>query len=237
MRSELGVTVPRRWVTRLGWGLLVLAVTVGITGQVWAYGSSAGDRYPATAEPLPERPTALVLGAGVRDDGRPSGVLAGRLDVARDLYADGHVTTILVTGDNSPAHHHETDTMRDYLVAAGVAPTDINTDPLGLRTWDSCVRAREVFDVHAAVVVSQAFHLPRAVALCQSAGIDAVGVGHSSFDSRPAGTVHGYLREVPARIHALGTVLLRPEPHRGTAAVDRRDPAPATQTTAPWEQI
>lgn len=200
------------WLRRVAVATVGLAVVLTGAAQAWVYATTSGDRYPAAAAKLPERPVAIVLGAGVRADGEPSGVLAGRLDLAYELYSAGQVEAILVSGDNSAEHYNETDTMRDYLIEAGVADGHVVGDHAGFRTWDSCVRAREVFGVEEALVVSQSFHVPRAVALCRSAGIDAAGVGHSSFDDRPTGTVQGYVREVPASILALGNAMFQPEP-------------------------
>jgi vancomycin permeability regulator SanA len=157
----------------------------------------------------PARPVAVVLGAGLRRDGRPSHLLARRLDVAADLYHRGTVDAVLVTGaDDEPA------AMRRYLLTAGVPAVKIVEDDAGFRTWDSCVRAHEVYGVRSAIVVTQAFHLPRAVVLCRAAGIDAVGVGDPSHPARGTATIHGWLREVPAAVKALGDALFRPAPRR-----------------------
>jgi vancomycin permeability regulator SanA len=155
------------------------------------------------------RPVALVLGAGLRTDGRPSLLLARRLDVAAALFRRGTVDAVLVSGaDEEPA------AMRTYLVAAGVPDAKIVGDPAGFRTWDSCVRAREVYGVRSAIVVTQEFHLPRAVVLCGAAGIDAAGVGDASLRVRRTATVYGWLREIPAAVRALGDTFFRPPPRR-----------------------
>jgi vancomycin permeability regulator SanA len=190
--------------------LTVFAVVVGCAPFLWVLSSTSDHRH--TAASVPERPVALVLGAGVRPDGRPSLLLARRLDTAADLYFAGKVDAVLVTGDNSVEHYNETDTMRAYLVAAGVPGEHIVGDYAGFSTWDSCVRAREVFGVEEATVVTQDFHLPRAVRLCRSVGVDAVGVADSSLADRTFATVYGWLREVPAAVAALGSVVLRPDP-------------------------
>ncbi|MFJ9558200.1 vancomycin high temperature exclusion protein [Nocardiopsis sp. NPDC101807] len=190
--------------------LAVCAVVAGFLPFVWQVASTSGDRH--TAEGVPERPVALVLGAGVRPDGLPSLLLARRLDTAAELYFAGKVEAVLVSGDNSVDHYNETDTMSDYLVAAGVPENRIAGDYAGFSTWDSCVRAREVFGVEEATVVTQDFHLPRAVRLCRDAGIDAVGVADSSLEERRFATVYGWVREVPAAVAALGTAVFRPDP-------------------------
>lgn len=199
----------RTWLGRLA-VLAVFAMVAGCVPFLWVLSSTSDHRHTAAA--VPERPVALVLGAGVRPDGRPSLLLARRLDTAADLYFAGRVDVVLVTGDNSVEHYNETDTMRAYLVDAGVPGEHIVGDYAGFSTWDSCVRAHEVFGVREATVVTQDFHLPRAVRLCRSAGIDAVGVADSSLEERTFATVYGWFREVPAAVAALGSVVLRPDP-------------------------
>ncbi|MFD6949187.1 hypothetical protein A6A08_05640 [Nocardiopsis sp. TSRI0078] len=190
--------------------LAVFAMVAGCAPFLWVLSSTSDHRH--TAQTVPERPVALVLGAGVRPDGQPSLLLARRLDTAAGLYFDGRVDAVLVTGDNSVEHYNETDTMSEYLVEAGVPRERIVGDYAGFSTWDSCARAHEVFGVEEATVVTQDFHLPRAVRLCRAAGIDAVGVADSSLRERTFATVYGWLREVPAAVAALGTVVLRPDP-------------------------
>jgi vancomycin permeability regulator SanA len=199
----------RTWLGRLA-VLAVFAMVAGCAPFLWVLSSTSDHRH--TAASVPERPVALVLGAGVRPDGRPSLLLARRLDTAADLYFAGKVDVVLVTGDNSVEHYNETDTMRAYLVDAGVPGEHIVGDYAGFSTWDSCARAHEVFGVREATVVTQDFHLPRAVRLCRSTGIDAVGVADSSLEERAFATVYGWFREVPAAVAALGSVLLRPDP-------------------------
>ncbi|WP_308283128.1 SanA/YdcF family protein [Pseudonocardia nigra] len=191
---------------------MLLAPLLTATPFAWLAASTDGRR--TTAERAEARPVALVLGAGLRRDGRPSLLLARRLDLAAQLYHRGSVDAVLVSGDNRTPDYDEPGAMRDYLLAAGVPPAKIATDPAGFRTWDSCIRAREVFGVRSAIVVTQRFHLPRAVALCRAAGIDAAGVGDPSLQARRTATVYGYLRELPAAFKAATDILVRPAPER-----------------------
>jgi vancomycin permeability regulator SanA len=116
---------------------------------------------------------------------------------------------VLVSGaDDEPA------SMRAYLLGAGVPDAKIVCDEAGVRTWDSCVRARQVYGVRSAIVVTQVFHLPRAVVLCRAAGIDAIGVGDASLPVRRTATVYGWLREVPAAVKALGDTIFRRPPQQ-----------------------
>jgi vancomycin permeability regulator SanA len=195
-------------VSRKRWVLAaMLAPLLAAIPLAWFAVSTDGRR--TTVDRAQARPVALVLGAGLRTDGRPTLLLARRLDIVTDLYLRGTVDAVLVSGaDEEPA------AMRAYLLAAGVPDSKIVGDPAGVRTWDSCVRAREVFGVRSAIVVTQEFHLPRAVVLCGAAGIDATGVGDASLRARRTATVYGWLREVPAAIKALGDAFLRPAPQR-----------------------
>ncbi|TDQ43917.1 SanA/YdcF family protein [Actinorugispora endophytica] len=205
---ERAGAVRRRW---YGAGLTACLVAVAGFGPVaWLHASSGDHRYEAAD--VPERPVAMVLGAGVTPDGEPTRLLARRLDLAAELYREGRVEAVLVTGDNSVEHYNETDAMRDYLVGAGVPDSKIAGDYAGFSTWESCVRAREVFGVEAATVITQTFHLPRAVALCRAAGLDAVGVGDPAWDERAPAMLYGHVREVPAAFKAVFDVVLRPSP-------------------------
>ncbi|MEU4802893.1 ElyC/SanA/YdcF family protein [Actinosynnema sp. NPDC023587] len=181
--------------------LLVAALlaAVGSTPWVWVLTSSAPYRH--TAHDVPDAPVALVLGAGLTD-GRPTPFLAGRLDVAADLYRRGKVEVLLVSGDNSRVEYDEPSAMRAYLVAQGVPDRVIVADYAGLDTWDSCTRARRIFGVERATVVTQEFHLPRAVALCREAGLEAFGVGHDTWEWTTT-TAYGYFREAFASGKAL----------------------------------
>jgi vancomycin permeability regulator SanA len=195
-------------VSRKLWVLVaLLAPLLAAAPLAWFAASTDGRR--TTVDQAKARPVALVLGAGLRRDGHPSLLLARRLDIAADLYHRGTVDAVLVSGaDQEPT------AMRRYLLAAGVPNSKIVGDPAGFRTWDSCVRAREVYGVRSAIVVTQEFHLPRAIVLCQAAGIDAAGVGDASLPARRTATIYGWLREIPAAVKALGDVLLQRTPER-----------------------
>jgi vancomycin permeability regulator SanA len=195
-------------VSRKLWVLAVLLAPLLVaTPLVWFAVST--DSRRTTADRAEARPVALVLGAGLRRDGRPTLLLARRLDIAADLYHRGTVDAVLVSGaDDEPA------AMRTHLLAAGVPDAKIVGDVAGIRTWDSCVRAHEVYGVRSAIVVTQEFHLPRAVVLCAAAGIDATGVGDASLQARGIATVYGWLREIPAAVKAIGDILFQPAPQQ-----------------------
>ncbi|MFC9976777.1 vancomycin high temperature exclusion protein [Spirillospora sp. NPDC127200] len=179
----------------------------------WAYAETA--RYRQPVDRVPAAPVALVLGAGIWQD-RPSVLLARRLDLAAELYRRGKVKVLLVSGDNRRHGYDEPTVMRDYLIRQGVPAGKVVRDFAGLDTWDSCARAKRIFKVERLTVVTQRFHLPRAVALCRAAGTDAYGVGDDSMGGdRTEATVGGYLREPLAMVKAVRSLALRPDPAVG----------------------
>ncbi len=124
---------------------------------------------------VPFRFTAIVLGCRVNGDD-PSACLEERLSKALELYQSGRVQRLLLSGDHGTAGYDEVNAMRAWLLARGVRNEHIFLDHAGFDTWDSMVRARAVFQVEGTVIVTQGFHLPRAVYLARAAGLDAVGV-------------------------------------------------------------
>ena len=160
---------------------------------------------------VPAEPVAIVLGARVNGD-EPTPFLAGRLDVAARLYNSGRVRVILVSGARRGADYDEPRAMRDYLVAHRIPASAIVLDEAGFTTWDTCARAKLVFGIAHAIVVSNTFHVPRATELCRASGIDAYGVGAGSWDQGWPATLWGYFREIPAAGEAGWQVLTTPAP-------------------------
>ncbi|MFK0253355.1 vancomycin high temperature exclusion protein [Streptomyces sp. NPDC090445] len=176
--------------------------------SAWTH-AVAADRLHGTAD-TPPAEVAVVFGAGLWN-GRPTPYLARRLDAAAELYRTGKVKVVLVTGDNSRTEYDEPGAMRTYLTGHGVPDARIVSDYAGFDTWDSCVRAREIFGVERAVLISQGFHIRRAVALCQAAGVESYGVGVD--DEHDATWYYGGTREVFAAGKAALDAAFRPEPH------------------------
>jgi vancomycin permeability regulator SanA len=183
--------------------LLVFLVVLGC--QVWLGGVSSGHIYSERG--VPEAPVALVLGAQVYADGTPSPFLAARLELARKLYVDGKVRVILVSGDHMNWDYNEPGVMFLWLVAHGVPDEKIVLDHAGFDTYDSCDRAKRIFGVQRAIVVTQMYHLPRAVALCRQLGIDANGVGDATVKQFRKPWLTGSVREYGAGVKAAYDVL------------------------------
>ena len=197
--------------TRAGQRRAVQAVMAGcvlaLLPSTWMY-AVTGDRLRTTAD-VPRTEVAVVFGAGLWR-GEPSPYLAHRLDAAAELYRSGRIEVVLVTGDNSREDYDEPDAMRVYLTKRGVPDGRIVSDYAGFDTWDSCVRAKKIFGVDEAVLISQGFHIRRAVALCREAGVESYGVGVDAVHD--ATWYYGGVREVFAAGKALLDAVFEPDP-------------------------
>lgn len=159
--------------------ILLVIVLVGVLGPLllrawvgWRYSDSI---YTDIAD-VPPLPVAIVFGAGYWPSGRLSHALADRMDTGIDLYMAGKVNKLLLTGDNRFANYNEPAAMAEYAMAKGVPRQDLVLDYAGRRTYDSCYRAQAIFGVKRAVLITQAFHLPRALYTCDRVGLAAVGI-------------------------------------------------------------
>lgn len=130
---------------------------------------------PAKIEQVPQKSVAIVFGAGYWPSGALSMVLKDRLDAAIELYHAGHVQKLLFSGDNRFVDYNEPAKMLEYTLAQGIPRADVVLDYAGRRTYDTCYRAHDIFQVRDAVLVTQRYHLPRALATCGALGLDAVG--------------------------------------------------------------
>lgn len=157
-----------------------------------------------TLDDAPAKSTAIVFGAGLRRNGDPSTVLSDRVLTAANLYQRGKVNKILLSGSSSSTGYNEPLAMKSLAVDAGVPEEVILVDMGGFRTFDTCLRARQVFGIDNALLITQRFHLPRALVLCTGIGLSADGV---------AADLHTYwarffweIREIPATLRALWDV-------------------------------
>jgi SanA protein len=126
-------------------------------------------------EQVPDKPVAVVFGAGYWPSGALSMVLKDRLDAAIELYRAGRVQKMLFSGDNRFIDYNEPAKMLEYALTQGVPRDAIVLDYAGRRTYDTCYRARDIFQVRDVVLISQRYHLPRALDTCSALGLDAVG--------------------------------------------------------------
>lgn len=179
--------------------------TVGaaIVLNAWVIGQAAPHlRTIEAAKKRSPKAVVLVLGASVRADGTPSRVLRDRLAAALEVAGATH--DLLLTGDGLTAQ--EIAGMRNWLVERGVARERLLEDPAGLRTWDSMRRAKDVFKIDDVIVVTNAFHLARAVYLARAAGLRAIGVPAPAQKRAPHWKNH--VRESAARVRSVVDVTL-----------------------------
>ena len=153
----------------LSLGLLIVLLPRLITGVYIA------DR--AYKEPeAPARRVAIIFGAGLRRDGTPTAMLRDRVLTGAELYFSGKAEKLLMSGDNRFAEYNEPESMRQFALSLGIPDSAIVLDYAGRRTYDTCYRAKAIFGVENALLVTQGFHLPRAVFLCNMLGMDTLGV-------------------------------------------------------------
>lgn len=189
--------------------ILVLAL-IGLTAPRLLTRWFAGSRL-YQPESVPSHRVAIVFGAGLWRDGSPSAVLRDRVSTAAQLYFSGKTEKLLMSGDNSFGYN-EPAAMQDYAQSLGVPAQDIVLDFAGRRTYDTCYRARHIFQVEAAILVTQAFHLPRALYICNKIGLPAVGVPADLREYRPFARISWNLRETVATLVAFWEVHVSP-PH------------------------
>jgi len=180
--------------TLLAAGALLLA-----RGWVWWRARP----YIATAETVTPHRVAVVFGAGLWYDGSPTPVLRDRVATAASLYFSGTAQKLLFSGDNRFLNYNEPEAMRQYALSLGVPDDAIVLDYAGRRTYDTCYRARTIFRVEDAIVVTQRFHLARAVYTCRALGINAVGVPADQQRYRTGPYIYWNLREILATSRAL----------------------------------
>lgn len=190
---------------------LIIVIGTAIPMSILIVQLKYADRIKTSLDETPNRPVAIVLGASVKKDGTPSAALEDRILTAVDLYKAGKVDSLLMTGDDGRFHINEIQTMVRVAREAGVPDSVIRTDGHGYRTYESCKRAHDVFGVTEAVVVTQRFHLGRALYLCNRLGVDAVGL---AADRRTYDLAASFwLRDLAASVKAFVDVnLVAPKP-------------------------
>jgi len=183
-------------------GVVGLGVFVIMAATFYVHLKTMSFRY-SRLDDVPSRPVALVFGAGVRADGTLSPMLQDRVDAAVALYKRGTVKKLLMTGDNSSVDYDEVSNMKRNAVSQGVPEGDIVLDYAGFSTYDSCYRAKAIFGVTDAVLVTQSYHLPRAIYTCRKLGVTGVGIGLADWRKYPARMVEYQMREFGSTIKAL----------------------------------
>lgn len=198
--------------------ILSILLSLGVVGGAAVFGISGFVKVsvrnriltPEAAAQLTDVDCVLVLGCGVWADDTPSHMLEDRLKRSLELHSLGVSDKLLMSGDHGRENYDEVNVMKGYAVEAGVPSEDVFMDHAGFSTYESMYRAKEVFQAKKIVIVSQEYHLYRAVYIAQSLGLEAYGVG-ADYRSYTGQTVRD-LREVLARVKDLGSTIFRPEP-------------------------
>jgi SanA protein len=188
-----------------GLGVAMAVVGVGLA-NAYVFVRADGEETAELAE-VSHAQTAIVPGALVKPDGTMSTMLADRVRGALGLWRAGKVERILVSGDHRRWAYDEPGTMRRALVRAGVPPRVVFEDHAGFDTWATMVRAREIFGVDSAIVVTQGFHMARALYLADAAGLEASGLTSDFHPYGAQGTKSG-VREVLSRVKAVADTAL-----------------------------
>ncbi|WKZ40974.1 MAG: ElyC/SanA/YdcF family protein [Anaerolineales bacterium] len=160
------------WRTALVFGFLA---AVGLFAPRFVMMMSAAPRT-FNAQDVPQARVAIVFGAGLYRDGSAGPVLSDRVETAVQLYEQGKVEKLLMSGDNRFIEYNEPEAARQYALQRGVPDEDIVLDYAGRRTYDTCYRANHIFGVGEAILVTQPFHMPRALFLCNWFGVESTGV-------------------------------------------------------------
>ena len=156
---------------------ILIVAAIGLTALIVPRTMTAlyAIRRVASVEHIEPRRVAIVFGAGLWRDGSPTPVLRDRVTAAAHLYFEEKVEKLLMSGDNRVVVYNEPAAMREYALLLGVPDEDIVLDYAGRRTYDTCYRAKAIFQVDEAILVTQSFHLPRALYLCNQLGVNATG--------------------------------------------------------------
>lgn len=183
-----------REVAKIAFGFLVAFGLIIVAPTFWVWITTAG--RVASLSQIPKQPV-LVLGAGLDGHGHPSPFLAARLDLVVKLYEAGKTDEIIVSGSTGP-YYSEPKAMAQYLEERGIPKDIIVFDNYGMDTYQSMVRARDIFHLTHFTVVSQAYHVPRALAIADHLGLKTVGFGDRTVEANSSTWRYGVIREMGA---------------------------------------
>lgn len=227
----------QRWARRAFWVIVAVVVVVILAPRAITWGLARGDVVHRTSQ-VPrlesgEHRVAIVLGAGLVDK-KPSPLLRDRIEAAVRLLKERRVDMLLMSGDNTSVYYDEPSAMRRAAIEQGVPVRQVAVDYAGRRTWDTCRRAKDLFGIDDAVIVTNAFHVDRALATCQAAGIASTGM---SVDDSHYGSTSRMIwraRELAATGRALVDAWwLKPEPAVGGEKIDPYRPCELYESLAP----
>ncbi len=203
-----------KFLRRLILALIALGV-IGIIGPRLVTTLYSWSRVYGVAN-TPGAPVAVVFGAGLTRTGEPTAILKDRVETGAKLYFAGKVQKLLMSGDNRTLDHNEPEAMRQYALSLGVPSSAIVLDYAGRRTYDTCYRAKAIFGLDSVLLVTQGFHLPRALFLCNVLGLKAAGVEANNHHYWPPLLLIWNVREQLATVGAFMDVYVsRPLPVLG----------------------
>ena len=194
--------------------LLVLITMLGCVTVLMVNNNveSVGTSYILSVNDVPKADAILVLGAYVFPSGSVSTMLNDRLSVGYELYEQGKAPKLLVSGDHGQKDYDEVNSMKSFLKDKGVPSRDVFMDHAGFSTYESVYRARDIFEVQTVIIVTQEYHLKRAVFVARELGLEAYGVASDKRDYGQAMVMYN-LREIAARNKDfLWAKILKPEP-------------------------
>ena len=203
-----------KWTWRLIRALVLLGLLVFFLPRLITSIYAAFQTF-SVEEVSPDR-VAIVFGAGLRRDGTPTAVLRDRVETAARLYFDGKVEKLLMSGDNRVENYNEPEAMRLHARSLGVPDEAMVLDYAGRRTYDTCYRAKAIFGVESAILVTQKFHMSRALFTCNALGLKAVGVEANNYYYLKRSRLYWNIREQFATVGAFWDVYIkRPLPVLG----------------------
>ena len=195
---------------------VIVLLCIAFAGIASVFGINAyvknagGSRLIAPESGFDGADCILVLGCQVRSDGTPSDMLYDRIRRGVELYEKGAAPKIIMSGDPGTVGYDEVNTMKEYAIALSVPSSDVFMDHAGFSTYESLYRAKEIFKADKIIVVSQEYHLYRALYIAEKLGIDAYGVGSDYHVYR--GQSKREVREILARCKDFVKVIFKPEP-------------------------
>ena len=189
--------------------IIGVATIIGVNGYVRKIGGN-NIITPGEAAELNDVDCIIVLGCQVKDNGKPSDMLADRLKRGIELYEQGSAPKIIMSGDHGRTEYDEVNTMKQIAIDSGVPSSDIFMDHAGFSTYESVYRAKEIFEADKLIIVSQEYHLYRALYIAKQLGVEAYGV-NSDYHTY-WGQSNREAREILARCKDFVKTIFKPEP-------------------------
>lgn len=191
-------------------GLILAAALIFLVDGYVKYNANRYIVSPEEAERLQSVDCIIVLGCQVKSNGKPSDMLADRLKRGISLYKEGVSDKIIMSGDHGQKEYDEVNAMKEFAISSGVPSSDVFMDHAGFSTYESMYRAKEIFKADKIIIVSQEYHLYRALHIAKSLGIEAYGV--SADYNTYAGQSYREVREILARCKDFVKTIFKPEP-------------------------